>query len=127
MAVIICEENRICELVSLILEDLGFKSTPIIQDELLVETVLHANPELIVWDLDSGKKLGPFQSFSQMREQNSMKQVKILFVGGPGVKKVVEPFERDTNVHFCLKPFSPARFRHEMGELFGAGYVGAGD
>ena len=117
-AFVVGDETRICELVSLILEDLGFQPMQIGQAEWLVETTAHINPELIVWDLSQEKELSPFQSLSQIREQASIKKVKILFLGGPDAKKVMETYKGDAKVNFCLKPFSPTRFRDEIAQLY---------
>jgi len=118
-AFIVGEETKICELVSLILEDLGFKSMQVSQTEWLVETMAHVHPELIVWDLNDEKKLSPFQSLSELREQASMKKVKIMLLGGPDVKKDLENSKGDARIHFCMKPFSPTALKHEIEQLYG--------
>ena len=116
-AFVVGEETRICELVSLILEDLGFSSTKILQPEMLVDPTEKINPELIVWDLSDDKELSSFNNFMQKTEQASMKKVKFMILGGPEVKKIMETTERDSRVYFCLKPFSPSRFRDAIAKL----------
>jgi DNA-binding response OmpR family regulator len=118
-ALILGGETRISELVSLILEDLGFKSMQICQAEWLLETTAHINPELIIWDLSSEKKLSPFQNFSELREKTSMQNVKIMFLSGPGMKNDLKVSKDDTEVHFCVKPFSPGKLRQAIGQLYG--------
>jgi len=120
-AFVVGEETRICELVSLILEDMGFQSMQIDRSGWLVETTEHINPELIVWDLSNEKTLNMFQILSQIREEASMKKVKVMLLGGPDVKRVMETYEGEAKVHFCLKPFSPTRFRSEIEQLYALG------
>jgi DNA-binding NtrC family response regulator len=120
-AFVVGDETRICELVSLILEDLGFESMQIDRSGWLVETTDHINPELIVWDLSHEKTLNMFQILSQIRKQVSMKKVKIMLLGGPDVKRVMETYKGEAKVHFCLKPFSPTRFRYEIEQLYKVG------
>lgn len=116
-AFVVGEETRICELVSLILEDLGFSSTKILQPGMLVDPTEKINPELIVWDLSDDKELSSFNNFMQKTEQASMKKMKFMILGGPEVKKIMETTERDSRVYFCLKPFSPSRFRDAIAKL----------
>jgi DNA-binding response OmpR family regulator len=118
-ALILGEEARISELVSLILEDLGFKSMQICQVEWLAETTGHIKPELIIWDLSSEKKLSPFQSFYELREKISMENVKIMFLSEPGMKNDLKVPKGDTEVHFCMKPFSPGKLRQAIEQLYG--------
>ena len=120
-AFVIGEETRICELVSLILEDMGFQSMQIGQVEMLDEKAKKTDPELVVWDLSQEKELSPYNSFSQVIEQASMKKVKFMLLGGPEVKKVVETSKGDVDVHFCLKPFSPTKFRDVIAQLYRVG------
>jgi DNA-binding response OmpR family regulator len=117
-ALILGEEARISELVSLILEDLGFQSMQINQAEWLVDTTAHINPELIIWDLSQENNSSPFLSFSKMREKVAMKNVKIMFLGGLDNKKGLEALKNDARIHFCMKPFSPAMLRHAIGQLY---------
>jgi DNA-binding response OmpR family regulator len=118
-ALILGDEARISELVSLILEDMGFKSMQINRGEWLVETTAHIKPELIIWDLSHEHRLNPFQSISEIREKLAMKNVRIMFLGGPNMKKDLKVAKEDTKLHFCMKPFSPAKLRQEIAQLYG--------
>lgn len=118
-AFILGNENKICELVSLILDDLGFNSMQISETDWLLDTVAHVNPELIVWDLGHEEELELLQSLSAMRKKVSMKKVRVMLLGGPDVKKDIAVSGADINIRFCLKPFSPARLRREIEELYG--------
>ncbi|MZH02019.1 MAG: hypothetical protein F3745_01050 [Nitrospinae bacterium] len=111
-------ETRLCELVSLILEDMGFDPMQICQGGLLIESVKKMNPELIVWDLIEDKELSSFNSLLQVIEQASIKKLKFLVLGGPDVKRAMKTSEEDSRVHFCLKPFSPTKFRNEIAQLY---------
>lgn len=117
-ALIVSEEILMCELVSLLLEDLGFKSTQIGQSKWLPETTAHLNPELIVWDLSRERGLSPFQSLSEMRGKIYMKKVKIMLLGCLDVKKAMAASVGEARIHFCLKPFSFKRFRGELEQLY---------
>jgi len=117
-AFVVGGEARICELVSLILEDMGFNPMQICQGGQLIESVKNINPELIVWDLSQDKELSSFKSLLQVIEQASIKKVKFMLLGGPDVKRAMKTSETDSKVHFCLKPFAPTRFRDEIAQLY---------
>lgn len=117
-ALIVGEEPSICELVSLLLGDLGFEPMHISQANWLPKTTVHANPELIILDLSHGKMMSPFRNLSEMRGHASMKNMKIMLLGGPDVKKDMDASVGDAKLHFCLTPFSPTRFRYEIYQLY---------
>ena len=117
-ALIVSEEILMCELLSLLLEDLGFESVLTRQSKWLPETTAQVNPELIVWDLGCERELNPFQSLSEMREEIYMKKVKIMLLGGLDVKKDMEASVGNARLHFCLTPFSPTKFRYEIEQLY---------
>jgi DNA-binding NtrC family response regulator len=118
-AFVVGDEARICELVALILESLGFESIQTSQSGWLEEKSDLENPELIVWDLNRGEDLSLVQSLLEMREQVSTQGVKVMLLGGPELKTALEV--RKGELHFCLKPFSPKKFRYEIGQLYGKG------
>ncbi|MBT5549232.1 MAG: hypothetical protein HOJ79_02010 [Nitrospina sp.] len=118
-AFIVGDEARICELVALILESLGFESVQTSQSGWLEKKPALESPELIIWDLSHEKDLSLVQSLLEMRELVSAQGVKVMLLGGPELKKDLEV--RKDEFHFCLKPFSPKKFRYEIGQLYGEG------
>jgi DNA-binding response OmpR family regulator len=117
-ALIVGEEARICELVSLIIKDLGFVSMQLSKTEWLIDSTEHIDPELIIWDLSAEQKLSPFQNLCELKKQLG-KKLKIMFLGGVELKNTLNVCGDDKDFHFCIKPFSPTKLRHEIGQLYG--------
>ncbi len=120
-ALIIGEEPSVCELVSLILGDLGFKSIRISQSAWMPETIVNQSPDLIVWYLCHEVKQTRSQILSEIKRYVSMHKSKIMFLGGPEDQKDLELLKGDVNIHFCLVPFSPNRFIYKFNQLYGVG------
>ncbi len=116
-AFIVSDEVKIRELVSIILEDLGFTPMQISASEWLEWRGDLKNPDLMVWDLGQGGVLNLLQSFLCVREQIVREKVKTLLLGGPELKGNLNCC--DTEIHFCSKPFSPTKLRFEISQLFG--------
>lgn len=117
-ALVLGEEARINELVSLILEDLGFQSMLMSPAEWLVGGAGRINPELIIWDLSHEENLDPFHSFKVVKERCAMNSVRIMFLGKPGMNSILISPESGIAVYFCMKPFSPAKLKHAIGLLY---------
>lgn len=118
-AFIVAEESRIFELVSIILEDLGFKSMQVCQTEWLIDSMAHVNPELVIWDFGSEKILSLERSLVQVRERGALEMAEIILLGGLELKNELDCCESSGEVHFLLKPFSPDLLRYEIEQLYG--------
>lgn len=118
-AFVVAEESRICELVSIILEDSGFKSMQICKTDWLVDSVAHVNPGLIIWDFGSESILYLERNLEQMRERGSLEKTHIFLLGGLELKNELDDCEGYGEIHFILKPFSPTVLRYEIEQLYG--------
>ena len=118
-AFVIGTDSKISELVSLILEDLGFESRQIISQDKLQEVIVLEKPELIIWDLPPEKICNLSESLSKVIELLLEQKIKVLFLGDTDFKSDLNAYSFEGEVRLCLKPFSPTMFRYEFGQLYG--------
>ncbi len=115
--IIVGNDGRIRELVSIILEDFGFASLQVSSAKFFKAGENLDEPELIVWDLNIGESLNAFLKFSEMRAQGLMKKSKTLLLAGAEVKADVRSSIDDSMTCLCSKPFTPTTFRSEIAKL----------
>ena len=117
-ALVIGDDGKIRELISIILEEFGSVSIQASSATFLREKENLDEPGLIVWDLEIGENMKAFLEFSDLRVHGLMKEAKTLLLAGTEIKADVRSSVDDSMICLCSKPFTPRTFRFEIAKLF---------
>ncbi|MBT5028632.1 MAG: hypothetical protein HOM97_09575 [Nitrospina sp.] len=120
-AFIISDEVKICELVAFILKDIGFITFEFTTTSWLEKEAGLKKPQLMVWDLGNQDTQSALESFLEVKERSGVEKVKTLLLAGQEFKTDCY-MNRDRDIQFCSKPFSPRMFRFEVLQLFKGEY-----